>query len=489
MLQLKTRDIGKDKLGTLVLLVCEDRHLYDDKKAMALIQRAKKLDEFNGAKKQRLVWHQPKSTHLERIVFIGLGKHKELDHEAFRAASGRAVKTAMTDRLKEINLLVPLGKKTNTPPEALLESLMEGAYLANHTFPKYKGKADKTPLKTVSLLLPPDEVRQFRKMTAVIETLCNGTILARDWVTTPSNDKRPEAFAKMIAAEAKRAKLPVTVWTQKRIQQKKMGGILAVADGSDQEPRLVMLEYKAPKATKTLALVGKGVTFDSGGLNLKTAAGIGTMKIDMAGAGAVAATMITVARLKPRINLIGVIPIVENMPSGHAYRPGDVITGYNGKTIEIGNTDAEGRLILADALAYVEKTYQPDIIIDLATLTGACMIALGDKIAGVFSEDDALAKAIVAAGERTFERCWQMPFPDDYREYIKSDLADIRNMSRSKYGGAITAALFLSEFIEKTRWAHIDIAGPALNETATDYCPIGGSGFGVRMLWRLINSL
>jgi leucyl aminopeptidase len=288
---------------------------------------------------------------------------------------------------------------------------------------------------------------------------------------------------------AKREKLGVTVWTQKMLQQKKFGALMAVAAGSEQEPRMVVLKYKAPKATQTIALVGKGVTFDSGGLNLKSAAGIGAMKIDMAGAAAVAATLITAARLKPAVNLIGVIPIVENMPSGHAYRPGDVITSYTGKTIEIGNTDAEGRLILADALAYTVKAYRPDVLIDLATLTGACMVALGDKIAGVFSKDDVLAEAIVKAGEQTFERCWQMPLPDDYREFIKSDLADIQNMSKSKYGGAITAALFLSEFVGEARWAHIDIAGPALNEKAGDYCPVGGSGFGVRLLWTLINSL
>ncbi len=489
MLQVKTQKIGEGKIGTLVLLVCEDKYLYEDKKTVSLIQRAKKLEEFKGAKKQRLVLYKPDGFNITRVIFVGLGKRKDLYHESFRSAVGQSVKIAMESRLSDPNIKVPNEKKMDAPLAGVLENLMEGACLANHIFDKYKKEQQTAPLKKISFLMAPKDVRRFKKMPSFIETLCQGTLLARDWVSTPSNDKRPEMFAKMIATVAKREKLAVTVWTQKMLQQKKFGALMAVAAGSVQEPRMVVLTYKAPKAAKTIALVGKGVTFDSGGLNLKTAAGIGTMKIDMAGAATVAATLITAARLKPAVNLIGVIPIVENMPSGHAYRPGDVITSYTGKTIEIGNTDAEGRLILADALAYTEKAYRPDVLIDLATLTGACVVALGDKIAGVFSSDDALAKAIVKAGEQTFERCWQMPFPDDYRALMKSDLADIQNMSKSKYGGAITAALFLSEFVGKTRWAHVDIAGPALNEKATDYCPAGGSGFGVRLLWALINSL
>ncbi len=244
-----------------------------------------------------------------------------------------------------------------------------------------------------------------------------------------------------------------------------------------------------PGAKKTVALVGKGVTFDSGGLNIKTGGYMADMKSDMSGAAAVAATLVTAARLKQKINLIGAIPIVENMLSGRATRPGDIIKSYTGKTVEIGNTDAEGRLILVDAMAYAIKKYKPQITIDLATLTGACVVALGDNIAGVFSDDDELAGAITSAGEITHERCWRLPLPEDYKEMLKSDFADINNMPSSRYGGAITAALFISEFVDKTRWAHIDIAGPAYIKKDNAYCGPGGTGFGVRLLMEVLDKL
>jgi leucyl aminopeptidase len=211
--------------------------------------------------------------------------------------------------------------------------------------------------------------------------------------------------------------------------------------------------------------------------------------MDMSGAAAVAGAMLAVAQLKPDVKVVGVTPVVENMPSGSAIRPGDIIRSYAGKTIEIGNTDAEGRLILVDAMAWAVKQYKPDTMIDLATLTGACVVALGEKIAGVFSKDQQLADAIVAAGETTHERCWQLPLPDDYKELLKNDFADLNNVSSGRWGGAITAALFLSEFVGETSWAHIDIAGPAWSKKATDYCGAGGTGFGVRLLCDLIKRI
>jgi len=213
------------------------------------------------------------------------------------------------------------------------------------------------------------------------------------------------------------------------------------------------------------------------------------MKADMAGAAAVAGTMLAVAEQKPKQRIIGLTPLVENMPSGKATRPGDIVTSYAGKTVEIGNTDAEGRLILIDAMAYAIKKYKPDVMIDLATLTGACVVALGERMAAVFSPDEALSRAVVAAGQETFERCWPMPLPEDYKELLKSDLADISNMPSTRYGAAISAALFLSEFVGDTRWAHIDIAGPAFDKKGGDYRGPGGTGFGVRLLCSLIDKL
>jgi leucyl aminopeptidase len=252
---------------------------------------------------------------------------------------------------------------------------------------------------------------------------------------------------------------------------------------------MVILEYRPKGEEKVLALIGKGVTFDSGGINLKPAGSLEDMKMDMSGAAAVAATMITVAKLKPRMKIIGLIPIVENMPSGKATRPGDIIKSYAEKTIEIGNTDAEGRLILMDAISYAIEKYKPHTVIDLATLTGACVVALGEKIAGIFSKDDQLSRSIVESGGTTYERCWPMPLPEDYKELLKSDFADLNNISNTRWGGAITAALFLSEFVGDTRWAHIDIAGPAYIRKENAYCRAGGTGFGVRLLCDLLEKL
>ena len=289
--------------------------------------------------------------------------------------------------------------------------------------------------------------------------------------------------------QAKKEKLTVKLLDEKALKQKKFGALLAVAAGSQSKPRLLILEYKPKGAKKVIAFVGKGVTFDSGGLNLKSSGSLEDMKMDMSGAAAVAGTLIAVARLKPGVSVVGAIPIVENMPSGKAFRPGDIIKSYAGQTVEVGNTDAEGRLILIDTMSYVLKQYKPGVMIDLATLTGACMVALGEKIAGVFSPDDRLAETILASGEKTHERCWRMPLPDDYRELLKSEFADINNMSNTRWGGAITAALFLSEFVKDTRWAHIDIAGPAYVKKADAYCGAGGTGFGVRLLCDLLDKL
>jgi len=251
----------------------------------------------------------------------------------------------------------------------------------------------------------------------------------------------------------------------------------------------VVLEHRPKGAKQTVALVGKGVTFDSGGINIKPSAGMDEMKMDMSGAAAVAGTLIAAARLNLKVGIIGIIPIVENMPSGTASRPGDIVRSYEGKTVEIGNTDAEGRLILIDAIAYAAKRYRPDTIIDMATLTGACVVALGEKIAGLFTSDEDLAKAILHSGEKTYERCWRMPMPKDYKEHLKSDFADIRNISSTRWGGAIMGALFLSEFVGQPRWAHIDIAGPAYIKKESDYCGAGGTGFGVRLLTDFIENL
>jgi leucyl aminopeptidase len=371
----------------------------------------------------------------------------------------------------------------------MVGAILEGALLANHVFDKYKENAKERPLKEIALRMAPKISKALGTLIQTAEAVCHGTLLAREWINTPSNDKVPLQLAEMFTTAARKSGLKTGVLNAARLKQQKFGALLAVAAGSSHAPCLVEMSYVPPKAKKTIVLVGKGVTFDTGGISLKPSSGMEAMKGDMSGAAAVAGTLVAVSRLKPDHRIVGVMPLVENMPSGSATRPGDIVTSYTGKTVEIGNTDAEGRLILIDAMAYAAKKYQPDVMIDMATLTGACVVALGEKLAGVFSKDDALTRAIVDAGQAVHERCWPMPLPEDYKEMLKSDYADISNMPSARWGGAITAALFLSEFVGDTRWAHIDIAGPAFAKKGNAYSGPGGSGFGVRLLCDLIQRL
>jgi len=489
MLSLKSVDLKKAKIESLVIPVCEDKNIHDDNIISSLVDTAKKVKAFKGEKEDDIVLYHLSDVKAESIIFLGLGKFEKLDAESLRAMAGKAVKNVIKKKYTEVLIAVPAAAKMNIRLKIVLEAMMEGALLGNHLYDRYKKEKKHRSLRRIDFLVNADEAKTYKKLASRISTVCRGTILAREWVSMPPNDKRPEFFAKSIESHARKENLNVTVFNEKALKQKKFGAMLAVAAGSLSKPRLVILEHKPAKPKKTIAFVGKGVTFDSGGINLKTTASLSEMKMDMAGAAAVAATLITAARLHLNHNIVGIIPIVENMPSGNATRPGDIIQSYGGKTVEIGNTDAEGRLILIDALSYAIKNYRPQTVIDLATLTGACIVALGEKIAGAFSFDDDLAENIILSGVNTHERCWRMPLPEDYKDLIKSDFADLNNVPATRAGGAITAALFLSEFVKDTSWAHIDIAGPAYAKKESAYCGVGGTGFGVRLLCDLLERL
>ncbi|MFH2046940.1 MAG: leucyl aminopeptidase [Pseudomonadota bacterium] len=489
MLHLITGDLNKLKADAVIIPVSEDTQLFDNETIKSLIRKTKTAVEFKGAKGDELILYDLPEIKSQRIIFLGLGKLKKIDQESFRSVCGKAVKKCIKDKLKEIIIAVPSSEKLGMETKEIIESMAEGAFLGNHIFDKYKIEKKHTPLKKVDFFVKQQFQKKYSALLTQVEIVCSGTILAREWVSTPSNDKVPDMLAKDIALAAKKDTLKITTFDEKKLKQLGFGTLLAVAKGSQNKPRLLILEYSPKGATKTVALIGKGITFDSGGINLKPAGSLEDMKMDMSGAATVAATLISAARLKPKIKIIGAIPIAENMPSGDATRPGDIVKSYAGKTVEINNTDAEGRLILIDTISYILKTYKPETLIDVATLTGACVIALGEKIAGVFSSDDELANSIIKSSNKTYERCWQLPLPEDYKEYLKSDFADISNVSTSRWGGAITAALFLSEFTNNTKWAHIDIAGPAYTKKATDYCGIGGTGFGVRLLCDLLTKL
>ncbi len=489
MLELKSPDLKTEKIGTLVIPVCEDADIHDNRALSALAGRAKKMEEFKRGNDAEVVFFDPPEISASRVICMGIGKKEKLNTESLRSFAGKAVKACIKKNLEEILIAVPSDKKYGADMADLLESVMEGACLGNHIYDHYKEEKKQSPLKKISIFAKPQTAAKFAGLAERVEHICAGTVMAREWVSMPSNDKKPEQYAAMIAQAAEKAGLAVTVMDEKELEDQKFGSLLSVSQGSEAKPRMVILEYKAPKAKKHIALVGKGVTFDSGGLNLKISGNMSGMKTDMAGSAAVAATLIAAAKLKPKVRLTAFIPIVENMPSGTASRPGDVVRSYDGKTVEIGNTDAEGRLILIDAMSYAIRNCKPDTLIDLATLTGACVVALGERIAGVFSPDSQLAETIAASGKKIHERCWPMPMPEDYREFLKSDIADISNMSHSKWGGAITASLFLSAFVKDTRWAHIDIAGPSYSEKGNAYCNPGGTGFGVRLLCDLLEKI
>ncbi|MBT3312508.1 MAG: leucyl aminopeptidase [Desulfobacterales bacterium] len=482
MLRLKNVDFNKDKVKTFVIPVCEDKDIHDNRLVSSIKKEISGIKEFKGRKGDEVTLYNISGKKIEKVIFIGIGKVETIDAESLRAFAGSVVKKCIQKGFGEVMISVPSAGKIKIELQLMLKSLMEGGYLGNHIFDKYKKDKKNKPLKRIDFFVKADIAKKFNRLSSHVKKICDSTIIAREWVNTPSNDKKPVDFTKSIAALGKKAGLNITVLDEKQLKMKKFGSLLAVAAGSINKPRMVIMEYSPKKPRKTVVLVGKGVTFDSGGINLKTSEGLNNMKMDMAGAAAVASTLIAVSNIKPDIKVVGVLPIVENMPSGSAIRPGDVIKSFEGKTIEIGNTDAEGRLILIDAMAYAIKKYKPNVLIDVATLTGACVVALGEKIAGVFSFDNKIADSIVKSGERTFERCWQMPMPKDYKEFLKSEIADIKNIGNSRYGGAITAAMFLSEFTGDTKWAHIDIAGPAFINKGTAYCGAGGSGFGVRLL-------
>ncbi len=489
MLSLISPDLKKDAVELLTIPVCEDREIHTHRTVVALIRRAMKLPEFNGKKDETVMLYDPKGVAAERVMVQGIGKADKMNLETFRAAAGKAASKAMELNLASIWLAMPSAVKVDQDKTDLAAAILEGACLSNHLFDVYKKESAKKTLTDIGLATTAESAASMADLPEKVSVICRGTLLARDWVSTPSNDKTPDLLAGEMTRQAEAAGLKTAVMKDQELAEKNFGAIMAVARGSRNPPRLVTLIHEPKKAGRTVVLVGKGVTFDSGGINLKTSEGLKAMKSDMAGAAATAAALIAMARLKPKFRVVGVMPLVENMPSGDATRPGDVIRTYSGKTVEVGNTDAEGRLILADALAYAVAQYKPDLVIDMATLTGACLMALGEKIAGVFTGDDELASAIETAGEKTHERCWRMPLPDDYRELLKSDLADLNNMPKSRWGGAVSAALFLSEFVGAARWAHIDIAGPGYNRKKGPYCPVGGSGFGVRLLCETLEGM
>jgi len=490
MIKIKNIDIITESVEFLAIPVCENKSIHTEPEINDLIKKAKAVKGFGGKSGESITFYNPEGVAASKILFLGVGKSDSLKDETFRSMAGKAVKSAISQMAESIAISCPGATKVKIKADRLASAICEGALLGNHIYDTHKSEKKYTVLKNIEVLLESSLAAKLSGLEEKAEKICDSTIMAREWVSAPSNHKRPEEFATMLAKAATENGLGVTILDEEEMKNLGFEALLAVGQGSTSKSRLVIMEYKPEgKIKKKLALVGKGVTFDSGGINLKPTGSLEDMKMDMAGGAAVAAALVAASKLKPALHIIGAIPIVENMPSGESYRPGDIFKSLGGKTIEITNTDAEGRLILIDTLTYIAKNYKPDMIIDLATLTGACMVALGEKIAGVFSNDEDFGKKVVESGNTVHERCWLMPMPEDYKEMLKSDFADMTNSANARWGGAITAALFLSDFVEKTKWAHIDIAGPAYFKKPSDYCGAGGTGFGVRLLCNLMEEI
>ena len=425
--------------------------------------------EFDGKSGQVVSYH---TGALAPHTVIALGVGDEPDEETVRQAAG----TLGRKSTKAMSIATTLGATGR------VGAVVEGVRLSQYTFNRYLSEPKEVNTESLVLIGAADEVAVSRAGVTV-----TATAMARDLINTPAADKAPEVLEELVQGVADEVGLRLVVHDAAALSEGGFGAILGVAAGSDRPPRLLEMWHEPDQAEHFVVLVGKGITFDSGGLSLKPAAAMETMKTDMSGAAAVIGAMRAIAALDLPVKVLGLTPLTDNMPGPLATKPGDVLTARNGKTIEVLNTDAEGRLVLADALA-LGAEQGPDLMIDVATLTGACKVALGEKIGGIMGTDDALIARIVAAGAGAGERFWHLPLPDDYRSLIDTPIADMKNTG-GRFGGTLTAGLLLKEFVGDVPWAHLDVAGPARWPDGEHYQTKGGSGFGVRTLVGLVEDV
>jgi leucyl aminopeptidase len=420
-----------------------------------------------------------------KVTLIGLGKANTLTHRGVRGAITTAGRTAKKHRDPRIALYFPgtlPQMDANATALAVADALAQSDYKYD---PYITVKKDQKRVDIHGTVIAPDA--DAKRLTSEAKALAEAVRTVRDLGNAPANLMTPTELAARAEDVCKRAGVKCTVYGKREIARMKMGGLLAVNRGSAEEPRFVVMEYAGRKAKKHVALVGKGITFDSGGISIKPAEKMEEMKFDMCGAAAVIGIIEAAAKLQLPVKITAVFASTDNLPSGSAYKPGEIITMMSGKTVEVVNTDAEGRMILADALHYVSQL-KPDHILDYATLTGACVVALGSEAAGLFSSDDELARKLIESGEHVGERLWRLPAWDEYKDLIRSEWADMKN-SGGRWGGAITAAVFLKEFVDCSSWAHLDIAGTAYAESETPREARGATGAGVRVTIDFLRSL
>lgn len=465
--------------------------------ATALIKKAAAADRFTGKAGASLVLPFPAAPKVARLIVIGVGKAADLKEYDCLKLGGQAC-GLLPRGAKEATILADLPTGAMTADQAGLLAL--GATLRSYTFDRYKTKigkikpgTDKADIDedkpvTTTLTLAVADLPAAKKRWADHQSIGEGVVMARDLVNEPPNILFPEEFARR-AATLRKAGVTIDILDVKAMRKLGMNALLAVGQGSERESRMVVMRWNGGKAgSPPVAFVGKGVCFDTGGISIKPASGMEDMRGDMAGAACVVGLMHALASRKAKVNAVGAIGLVENMPDGKAYRPGDILTSMSGQTIEVINTDAEGRVVLSDVLWYVGKKYKPAFMVNLATLTGAILVALGNEYAGMFSNNDQLSERLSEAGLATHERVWRMPLGPEYDKLIDSKFADVKNTG-GRNAGSITAAQFLQRFVpDKTPWAHLDIAGTGMGSPQTEISKSWASGFGVRLLDRLVRN-
>ncbi|MCK5807373.1 leucyl aminopeptidase [bacterium] len=421
---------------------------------------------------------------MRHIIVMGMGKERRVLKPVLRELVGKATTMILAyPKLKTSQVFIPQVKKLTT--SEIIQVAVESSALSDYSFNRYKSEKSKVKMKEITFHFEhiPHDIRPFHQEALV---LAESTIIARDLVNEPANVIYPETLANRAVELGKEAGFEVKVFEEKKIAALKMDAYLSVARAAEKRPRLIVMTYNGnPKSSDKVALVGKGLTYDTGGLSLKPTAGMVDMKTDMGGSAAVIGAMRAIALQKLPINVVAVVAAAENSIGGNAYRPGDIIGSMNGKTIEVLNTDAEGRLTLVDAVTYAIRKEKATHIVDVATLTGAVLVALGTSTAGVVTNQGALFNKLAKAGEQAGEQVWKLPYYPEYQEMIKSDIADVKNIG-GKYAGSITAGCFVGEFVENLPWVHIDIAGTSWSESKSDTLPKGGTGYGVRLLYHFM---